>query len=411
MHILIIHQAFASFDEPGGTRHYEFARLLAARGHRVTVIASPVSYITGQKVSGGGQSWNYENGVTVLRARVYSAHHKSFYHRIIAFFSFMLSSFLIGLRVKNVDLVWGTSPPIFQGVTAWILARLKRVKFLFEVRDLWPEFAIAVGVLKNPVVIRLSEWLERFLYKHADQIIVNSPGFIDHVKTRGGRQVELIPNGADPEMFKPADNGLTFRHSHGLDDMFVALYAGAHGMSNDLDVVLDAAKIIQSSTFSTEELRTLSRKIQIVLLGDGKEKAALQRRASEMGLTNLTFLPSVPKNEMPIVLAGTDACIAILKRLDEYKTTYPNKVFDYMAAGRPVVLGIDGVIRQVVETAKCGLFAEPGNAKALANAIYALASDPEKSRGMGMNGRKYLEENFSREKIAEKLVNLCENLV
>ena len=411
MHILIIHQAFASFDEPGGTRHYEFARLLAARGHRVTVIASPVSYITGQKISGGGQSWNNENSVTVLRARVYSAHHKSFYHRIIAFFSFMLSSFWIGLGVKKVDLVWGTSPPIFQGVTAWILARLKGAKFLFEVRDLWPEFAIAVGVLKNSIVICLSEWLERFLYKHADQIIVNSPGFIDHVKTRGGRQVELIPNGADPEMFKPADNGADFRQSHGLDDKFVALYAGAHGMSNDLDVVLDAAKIIQSFAISANELRTLSRKIQIVLLGDGKEKAALQRRSLEMGLTNLTFLPSVPKHEMPIVLAGTDACIAILKRLDEYKTTYPNKVFDYMAAGRPVVLVIDGVIRQVVETAKCGLFAEPGNPKTLANAIYALANDPVKSRAMGMNGRKYLEDNFSREKIAEKLVNLCENLV
>jgi glycosyltransferase involved in cell wall biosynthesis len=302
----------------------------------------------------------------------------------------MFFSFWIGMGVKNVDLVWGTSPPIFQGVTAWILARLKGAKFLFEVRDLWPEFAIAVGVLKNPVVIRLSEWLERFLYKHADRIIVNSPGFIDHVKTRGGRHVELIPNGADPEMFKPADNGAEFRQSHGLDDKFVALYAGAHGMSNDLDVVLDAAKIILSSTISTEELRTLTRKIQIVLLGDGKEKAALQRSASEMGLTNLTFLPSVPKHEMPIVLAGTDACIAILKRLDEYKTTYPNKVFDYMAAGRPVVLVIDGVIRQVVETAKCGLFAEPGNAEALANAICTLASDPKKGRTMGLNGRKYL---------------------
>ena len=158
MHILIIHQAFASLDEPGGTRHYEFARLLAARGHQVTVIASPVSYITGVptpsavgtspifKENGGG--WD---GVRILRARVYSAHHKSFFHRIIAFFSFMFSSFWIGLGVKNVDLVWGTSPPIFQGVTAWLLARLKGAKFLFEVRDLWPQFAVAVGVLKNPI--------------------------------------------------------------------------------------------------------------------------------------------------------------------------------------------------------------------------------------------------------------------
>ena len=155
MHILIIHQAFASLDEPGGTRHYEFARLLAARGHQVTVIASPVSYITGIPPSNSPKIqriWGRERGgVNILRARVYSAHHKSFFHRIIAFFSFMVSSFWIGLGVKNVDLVWGTSPPIFQGMTAWALARLKGAKFLFEVRDLWPQFAVAVGVLKNSI--------------------------------------------------------------------------------------------------------------------------------------------------------------------------------------------------------------------------------------------------------------------
>ena len=153
MHILIIHQAFASLDEPGGTRHYEFARLLAARGHQVTVIASPVSYITGAtsplRLSPSERGDRSDGDVNILRARVYSAHHKSFFHRIIAFFSFMISSFWIGLGVKNVDLVWGTSPPIFQGVTAWLLARLKRAKFLFEVRDLWPQFAVAAGVLKN----------------------------------------------------------------------------------------------------------------------------------------------------------------------------------------------------------------------------------------------------------------------
>ena len=411
MHILIIHQAFASYNEPGGTRHYEFARLLAARGHQVTVIASPVSYITGQKITGTEQILVSENGVTILRANVYAAHHKSFYHRIIAFFSFMFSAFWIGFGVQNVDIVWGTSPPIFQGATAWILARLKGAKFLFEVRDLWPEFAIAIGILKNPVIIWLSEWLERFLYHHADQIIVNSPGFIDSVKNRGGRQIELIPNGADPEMFNPADDGAAFRHAHGLDDKFVALYAGAHGMSNDLDVVLDAAKLIQIQTTSALESPTLNRQIQIVFLGDGKEKIALQKRAVTMGLNKVIFLPSVPKNEMSRVLAGTDACIAILKPLDEYKTTYPNKVFDYMAAGKPVILVIDGVIRQVIETAKCGVFSEPGNAKAMANAIYLLASNPAKCREMGMNGRKYLKENFSREKIAVKLIKLLENLI
>jgi len=404
MHILIIHQAFASIHEPGGTRHHEFARLLTACGHKVTVIASPVSYITGTSFRlspfspkmGGEQ----EGGsVTILRAAVYDAHHKSFIHRVLAFFSFMLSSFWIGLGVKNVDLVWGTSPPIFQGVTAWALARIKGAKFLFEVRDLWPQFAIAVGVLKNPILIVLSEWLERFLYRHADRVMVNSPGFLQPVSSRGAKRVDLIPNGADPSMFDPADSGAEFRQSNKLENKFIALYAGAHGMSNDLNIILESASLLADQ-----------KNIHIVLLGDGKEKPALMTQAKEMKLSNVTFLPSVPKTEMAAALAGADACIAILKPLEEYKTTYPNKVFDYMAAGRPVALAIDGVIREVVEAADCGIFATPGNAEEIAEAIRKLAADAEQSRAMGLKGRKYLEENFSRAVIGGKLIKLLEEL-
>jgi glycosyltransferase involved in cell wall biosynthesis len=398
MHILIIHQAFASLQEPGGTRHYEFARLLAVRGHRVTVIASPVSYITGEASASPQQADDAPEGVEILRAPVYSAHHRSFLHRLVAFFSFMASAFWLGLKVRDVNVVWGTSPPIFQGLTAWALARLKGARFLFEVRDLWPQFAVAVGVLKNPLLIRASEWLERFLYRRADRLLVNSPGFVAHVESRGARRAQLVPNGADPAMFDPADDGSAFRKAHGLGDEYVAMYAGAHGMSNDLDVVLDAAKLLAA------------RAIRIVLVGDGKEKPALQRRAQELGLTNVLFMPSVPKSEMPAALAAADACIAILKPLEEYKTTYPNKVFDYMAAGRPVVLAIDGVIRKVVEEAECGIFVAPGNAKAMADAICRLAADPKASREMGLRGRKYLEQHFSREQVGEQLIKVLEEL-
>lgn len=404
MHILIIHQAFASLDEPGGTRHHEFARLLSAHGHQVTVIASPVSYITGAPLHlspfSGKTGREKEGGqVRVLRASVYSAHHKSFAHRVLAFISFMASSFWLGLGVREVDLVWGTSPPIFQGVTAWALARLKGARFLFEVRDLWPQFAIAVGVLTNPLLIRASEWLERFLYRHADRVMVNSPGFDEHVRVRGAKRVELIPNGSDPSMFDPVDEGAPFRTRHLLAGKFVALYAGAHGMSNDLGVVLEAAKMLEGTG------------IQIVLLGDGKEKANLQAQAGKMGLTNVTFVPPVPKSEMPGALAAADACIAILKPLDEYKTTYPNKVFDYMAAGRPVALAIDGVIREVVEAAGCGIFVQPGDPSALAEAIQRLAADKKKARKMGLNGRAYLEKHFSRAAIGEKLLRLLDEML
>ena len=396
MHILIIHQAFASLGEPGGTRHYELSRYLARRGHQVTVIASPVSYITGAATNPAEEALE---GVRVLRASVYSAHHKSFLHRMLAFFSFMLSSFWIGLGVKNVDLVWGTSPPIFQGVTAWMLARLKGAKFLFEVRDLWPQFAIAVGVLKNPDLIRLSEWLERFLYRSADRIIVNSPAYVGHVEGRGGRDVELVPNGADPSMFDPSARGAEYRRAHNLNDKYVIMYAGAHGMSNDLGVVLEVARLLQDLP-----------RVQIALVGDGKEKPALQAQAAGMGLANVSFLPPVPKLGMAEALAAADACIAILKPIEEYKTTYPNKVFDYMAAGRPVALAIDGVIREVVEAAGCGYFARPGDPAALAEVLRRLAAGPEESRRMGLAGREYLEKNFSREQMAARLVTLLEEM-
>jgi glycosyltransferase involved in cell wall biosynthesis len=315
----------------------------------------------------------------------------------------MASSFFAGLGVKNVDLVWGTSPPIFQGVTAWLLARLKRVPFLFEVRDLWPTFAIAVGVLKNPTLIKMSLWLERFLYRHADQVVVNSPGYIAHVTGRGARRVELVPNAADPQMFDPADQGTRFRSANRLADKYVVLYAGAHGMSNDLGVVLEAAKILQDAPEPSE--------VMVTFLGDGKEKTALQKQAADMGLSNVLFLPPVPKAEMAAALAGADACIAILKPIEEYKTTYPNKVFDYMAAGRPVVLAIDGVIRQVVEAAHCGVFAQPGSPAALAQAIRQLAEDKAASRQMGLAGRAYLEQHFSRSAVAEKLAVILEGML
>lgn len=402
MHILLIHQAFAALDEAGGTRHHELARFLVERGHRVTIIASPVSYLSG-KARQGRMRWvdqqEPEPGITILRAYTYPAFHKSFVHRVFSFISFMVSSFLTGLRVPNVDLVWGTSPPIFQGVTAWLLARIKRVPFLFEVRDLWPAFAIAVGVLRNPLLVRASLWLERFLYRSADRVMVNSPGFIEHVTRRGAAWVELIPNGASPEMFDPAADGRAFRRAHGLDDQFTVLYAGAHGISNDLGVVLQAA----------ERLRDRM-DIRFVFLGDGKEKHNLEAQAAAMRLENTLFLPPVPKERMREALAAADACLAILKPLEMYKTTYPNKVFDYMAAGRPVVLAIDGVIREVVERSGAGVFVPPGDAGALADAVSALACDPGKARAMGLAGRRSIERHFDRRVLAEKLALMLEEM-
>lgn len=399
MHILLIHQAFAALDEPGGTRHHELARHLCEKGHQVTVIASPISYLTGDKQGKRQRKQTDGMGVTIIRSYTLPALHRSFVWRVVSFLSFMASSFINGLRVRNVDLVWGTTPPIFQAPTAWLLARLKGCPFLLEVRDLWPAFAVAVGVLKSQTLIRLSQWLERFLYRHADHVMVNSPGFIDHVKARGAQNVTLIPNGADPEMFNPQADGQLFRSKNGITDKFVVVYAGAHGLSNDLGVVLEASELLQDE-----------HRVQVVLVGSGKDKSHLQELAQKRGLKNLLFLPPVPKSEMSQVLAGADACLAILKPIELYKTTYPNKVFDYMAAGRPVILAIDGVIREVVESAQAGLYVPPGQPPALAQAIEFLSRHPKICREMGQNGRKMVEKRYSRLIFAEKFSTLLETI-
>jgi glycosyltransferase involved in cell wall biosynthesis len=400
VHILIIHQAFSSLEDAGGTRHYEMARCLRSQGHEVTVIASPVNYLTGK--SNGRGKWIDrqvdENGIVILRAYTYAAWHRSFFHRIVTFISFMVSSFFAAMSVRKVDFVWGTSPPIFQGITAWLAARLKGALFLFEVRDLWPEFAIAVGVLKNPAIIKLSRGLEHFLYSHADRVIVNSPGYLDYVKSRGARSVQLIPNGADVEMFQ-SDRGEEQRKAWGVDGKKVVLYAGAHGISNDLGVVLDAANILKDR-----------QDIAFVLVGDGKEKGNLIHRAEEMGLTNVHFEPPVTKKGIADVFAGATICLAILKPLDWYKTTYPNKVFDAMAAGKPVLLCIDGVIRDLVEKADAGRFATPGNPESLAGVVKQMVNDPAECEKMGHNGQQLVQRDFSRSVITASLLSLLEDM-
>jgi glycosyltransferase involved in cell wall biosynthesis len=387
MHILLIHQAYTAIDEPGGTRHDEFARSLAARGHRVTVITGTRSYMLDAPAGsdrGAGRKMD-GNGVEIIRCRTYESWHRSFFRRLLSFFSFMASAAWTGLQVRQVDVVWGTSPPMFQAVSAWAVARLKGAGFLLEVRDLWPEFAVATGVLRQPVLIGLSRWLEGFLYRRADQLVVNSPGFVEAVKRAGGQDVRVVPNGADPEMFNPGDRGAPFRAEHGLAGKFVVLYAGAHGLSNDLDLVLGAAHAL-----SAEE------NVAFVLVGDGKEKPRLMKQAAADGLSSVVFLPPLPKQEIGHALAAADACLAVLKPIEAYKTTFPNKVFDYMAAGRPVLLAIDGVIRQVVETAGAGLFVPPGDSAALADAVRKLMSSPGLGGAMGKRGRQAVESTFNR---------------
>lgn len=401
MHILLIHQVFVRPQDPGGTRHYELARYLAHEGHRVTILAGRVSYLTGHELEEDTGSWMGE-GICMIRCAVVGDVHRSFLWRTIGYISFMLSAFWAGLRVSEVDLIWGTSPPLFQGCTAWALSRIKRVPWAFEVRDLWPAFAIQVGVLRNQLLISISRFVERFLYRSADQIIVNSPGFNEHIVQSGAsaENLAVIPNGVDPAQFFPEDTGSDLRRSFGWENRFIVLYAGAHGLSNDLNVLLEAAELLPDES-----------NVLFVLMGDGKEKPHLMMEADAKRLENLQFIPPVPKSEVPRMFTAMDCGIAILKPIPLYATTYPNKVFDYMAAGRPVVLAIEGVIREVVEAANGGISVPPGDPQALSQAVLELSSRPDQARRMGSNGRIFVEAHFDRKQIAAQLLALFLNMI
>lgn len=403
MKLLLIHQAFVSPQEAGGTRHYEFAQRCLESDIDFTIVASNLSYLTGKSAveSKGLVTEQTVDGVRVLRAYTYPSLHRSFIWRIITFLSFMMTSVWAGLRAGPVDVVMGTSPPIFQAVSAWLVALLRRRPFLLEVRDLWPEFGIDMGVLTNPILIKLARWLERFLYNRAAHFIVNSPAYRDYLMQKGipPKKITLIPNGVDPTMFDPQDKGESIRQEFNLDGKFVATYAGALGLANDIPTILQAAS----------QLKEKSR-ICILLVGDGKERQNLEKLSAELKLTNVIFTGSRPKSEMKAFLAASDVGIATLLDIPMFKTTYPNKVFDYMAAGRPTILGIDGVIREVVEAAAGGIFVPPGNVNALAEALLHLSEDPVRARQMGESARCYVAAHFNRADHAVQFVNLVQGM-
>ncbi len=401
MHILLIHQVFVRPQDPGGTRHYEFAQQLVRRGHRVTVLAGTRSYLTGEPL-GAERRQTLEPGLEVVRSWVLGGAGSGALGRLLAFGSFVVTAFLDGLRIPAVSLIWGTSPPLSQGLTAWALARLKRIPWLLEVRDLWPAFAVQVGVLRNRTLIGLARGLERFLYRRADRIVLNSPGFISHLVDAGAEPSKLafVPNGVDTQLFDPGAQGGELRRLAGLEGKFIALYAGAHGMANDLGQLLAAADLLRDDP-----------RFAFVLVGDGREKVALQSKGRAMGLTNVTFLPAIEKAGVPGLLADADCGLVVLKPIPLFTTTYPNKMFDYMAAGKPVVLAIDGVARRLVEEADAGVCIPPGDPAALAAALQRLANDPGLARELGRRGRAYVETHYDRAQLALQMEGIMLGLV
>lgn len=365
------------------------------------MVASDVNYLEGRK-QGGVEKQETIEGVRVIRAAMPAVLHKSFFLRAVAFLCHMVSSFAWAVRQKRIDLVMGTSPSLFQALAAYGVSVVRRRPFLLEIRDLWPDFAIEMGVVRSPLLIFLARRIENLLYRRSRHIVVNSPAYAEYLVEKGvpRPKITLISNGVDPTMFDPQETGRRIRAEYKLEGKFVVVYAGAIGAANDIPTIVNAARRLASDPT-----------IHFLLVGDGNARPKIASAIADLGLTNVTLTSTRPKNQMGDVLGAADACVATLRNLPMFRTTYPNKVFDYMAAGRPTILGIDGVIRDVIEKADGGLFVTPGDDAELAEKVLWLKQNPERARQMGANARRHVVRYFNRLDHAQAFEQLLRQLV
>jgi len=402
--ILLIHQYFLEEDDPGGSRWNEISKTWTDLGHEVVVIAGMMHANGFEKrdcYKGKYFVTRLQNNIKVYRTHVSESYNSGFFGRFWGYCSFMLSSLWAGLFIVRgkYDLILVTSPPLFVGVTGYILSRLNRIPLIFEIRDLWPESAIETGVLTNKWLINLSLAFESFIYKKAKRINVLTPAFYNTLlekKRVPAEKLIMIPNAAD---FTLSDDLLqnfdseTFRKENHLKDYFVITYVGAHGVANHLDQVLDAAVVLADTN------------VLFLLIGQGMEKARLVNDAQRRGLNNVRFLDSVPKQEVFKYILASDMGASILKRVDTFKTVYSNKTFDYFSCKKPVLMAIDGVSRQLVEDAKAGSYVEPENTVAYNAIIREYMKDPQRLIREGENGYKFAKAHFDRQILAEKYIN------
>lgn len=409
MRILLIHHAFLEKNDGGGSRFNEMTQVWANQGHDISVLAGMVHYATGNKNERyKGKYFHTDNqfykGVDVYRCHVSESYNVNFLGRLWAYFSFVFSSIYAGLfKVKgDFDIIVVTSPPLFVGITAYVLSILKRTPFVFEIRDLWPESAIDTGVLQNKFIIKFAYWFENFIYKRAKLINVLTPAFRDTLiekKKVPENKILFIPNAADftlAEEIQKEFDASTFKAELNLQDKFVITYVGAHGVANHLIQLVDAAEKLTDTN------------VVFQLIGSGMQKEMLQQEVLKRKLNNVIFREPVSKVEVFKYILSSDLGASILKRVDTFKTIYSNKTFDYMSCKKPILLAIEGVSKQLIEEAECGICVEPENAEDIASKIKNYIANIEDYRNYGQNGYDYAKLHFDRKELALKYL---ENLI
>lgn len=402
---------FTHYFHPEGnapaTRVSSLTRRWVAAGHDVTVITGVPNVPDGVVYEGyRNRPFQRERreGVDVIRVWTYLAPNKGTARRILNYVSYMLTAALAGLFVRRPDVVIATSPQFFCGWAGVLVARTRRLPFVLEIRDLWPESIEAVGAMRNRRLLRVLEWLELRMYAAASRIVTVGEGYRGKLVGKGvaPSRIDVIPNGVDLEAFLAGADGAKVRERYGLGERFVCAYLGTIGMGCGLDVVLRAAR----------ELRDAGRDdVRFLLVGDGAVREELEAQARAEDLTGVVFTGRQPKASMPEFLAAADACLVHLTRTELFKTVLPSKIFEAAAMRKPIVLGVEGFAAELVGEAGAGICIEPENEGELLAAVERLAGDRALARRLGDAGGERIAARYSYDRLAAEYAERLEALL
>ena len=388
----------------------ELSRHWVESGHEVTVLTGFPNHPDGvirpeyRKHFRRGIYRENAGGINVVRTWLLPFPNRKPHERILNYSSFCLSAAAVGCFLESPDLVIATSPQLLVGLSGWWIAKIKRVPFVLEVRDLWPESLSAVGVGdSNSLLHRVIGKVARFLYDKADHIAVVTPAFRERLVQSWRvppENVSVVPNGVETALFSPHALDPHLRASLGADGKFLVSYIGTLGLAHGLESLIGAAEILQATAPD----------VLFMLLGEGADRERIAALAKAKRLTNINFVPQQPREKIPAYICASDACLVLLRKSEVFETVIPTKMLEFMSCARPVILGVRGQAQQIVAKAGAGIYVEPGNPRALADAVLRLRTERALCEALGRNGREYILQNLSRRCTAADYLRLLESL-
>jgi glycosyltransferase involved in cell wall biosynthesis len=404
MRILFFSHYYSPEVNAPASRTSEHCRAWAAAGHDVTVVTSAPNHPNGVVYPGYANrlfQTEMADGVRVVRVWTHLAANEGFARRILNYASYFFSAVAALPRLPPADVVVTTSPQFFCGLVGFVARMWKRAPWVLEIRDLWPESIVAVGAMRKSAAIRFLEWLEKTAYRRADAIVSVTRSFISHIAERAGGddKIAVIRNGADLRSFARADAS-DLRRELGFEGRFIATYVGTHGMAHGLGTILDAAEILRDDP-----------RFAFVTAGDGADLARLRADREARGLDNVRILGQRPKSDMPGLWSATDASLILLRRSDTFTKVLPSKMMEAMAMECPIILGVEGEARELLDEAGAGIGITPESAAELAAALRDLADEPAVCGRLGRNGRAFVSRELDREKLAARYIELLEDVV